>query len=62
MSASVLDELMRSETKRLNVISEFLRTENSGEIQSLQITTFLMSVCHVIIFMQDWFFDSNLIR
>lgn len=59
---SVLDDLMRSESKRMSVISEFLPVENSGEIQALQLTTFLMSVCHVIIFVQDWFFDSNIIR
>lgn len=59
---SILDDLMRSESKRMNVISEFLPIESSGEIQGLQLTTFLMSVCHVIIFVQDWFLDSNVIR
>lgn len=59
---AVLDDLMRSENKRMNVISEFLPIENCGEIQGLQLTTFLMSVCHIILVVQDWFFDSNVIR
>lgn len=65
MSAAVLDELMRSETKRSTVISEFLPLEtscDSCEIQGLQLTAFLMSVCHVLIFVQDYFFDSNIVR
>lgn len=53
---------MKNENKRSSVVSEFLPIENSGEIQSLQLTAFLMSVCHVLIFMQDWFLDSNAIR
>ncbi|XP_022914511.2 nonsense-mediated mRNA decay factor SMG9 [Onthophagus taurus] len=62
LSCSILDELMRCESKRANVISEFSPLENSGEIQGLQLTAFLMSVCHVLVAVNDWFFDTNFIR
>ncbi|XP_018564800.1 protein SMG9 [Anoplophora glabripennis] len=62
MSVSVLDDLIQSESKRTNLVSEFIPLENSGEIQSLQLTAFLMSVCHVLVVVQDWFFDSNIVR
>ncbi|XP_057661425.1 nonsense-mediated mRNA decay factor SMG9 [Diorhabda carinulata] len=61
-SISVLEELIKSETKRTNLVSEFIPLENSGEIQGLQLTAFLMSTCHVLLLVQDWFFDSNIIR
>lgn len=61
-SVSVLDDLIQSESKRTNLVSEFIPLENSGEIQSLQLTAFLMSVCHVLMVVQDWFFDSNIVR
>ncbi|XP_023014695.2 nonsense-mediated mRNA decay factor SMG9 [Leptinotarsa decemlineata] len=61
-SVSVLEELIKSESKRTNLVSEFIPLENSGEIQGLQLTAFLMSVCHVLILVQDWFFDSNVVR
>ena len=32
------------------------------EIQSLQIAAFLLTACHVIIVVQDWFTDSNIYR
>ena len=62
MSVAVLDELVQSENKRSNIVSEFIPLENSGEIQGLQLTAFLMSVCHVLIVVQENFFDSNVIR
>ncbi|KAJ8919578.1 hypothetical protein NQ315_002200 [Exocentrus adspersus] len=62
MSISVLDDLIQSESKRTNLVSEFIPLENSGEIQGLQLVTFLMSVCHVLVLVQDWFFDSNIVR
>lgn len=41
---------------------EIISTENSSEIQSLQLAAFLLTVCHVVIVVQDWFFDPNVIR
>lgn len=32
------------------------------EIHSLQMAAFLLSVCHVVILVQDWFFDPDIIR
>lgn len=34
----------------------------SLEIHSLQLSAFIFSVCHVVLFVQDWFIDPNLIR
>ena len=31
-------------------------------LQSLQIVTFLLTVCHVIVVVQDWFTDINIMR
>ncbi|XP_044255153.1 protein SMG9 [Tribolium madens] len=62
MSVAVLDDLVQSENKRSNIVSEFIPLENSGEIQGLQLTAFLMSICHVLIVVQDYFFDSNIVR
>lgn len=62
ISLSVLEELVKYENKRTNLISEFIPLESSGEIQGLQLATFLMSVCHVLIVVQDNFFDGNVMR
>ncbi|CAH1159877.1 unnamed protein product [Phaedon cochleariae] len=61
-SVSLLEDLIKSESKRTNLVSEFIPLENSGEIQGLQLTTFLMSVCHVLLLVEDWFLDSNIVR
>ncbi|KAL6258206.1 hypothetical protein P5V15_010134 [Pogonomyrmex californicus] len=42
--------------------SDFVNTDSNLELQSLQFAAFLFSVCHVIIFIQDWFVDPNLVR
>lgn len=62
MSLSVLEDLIKYENKRTNLVSEFIPLESSGEIQGLQLVTFLMSVCHVLILVQDYFLDSNVVR
>ncbi|XP_076756945.1 nonsense-mediated mRNA decay factor SMG9 [Xylocopa sonorina] len=41
---------------------DFVNVETNLELQSLQFAAFLFSVCHVIIFVQDWFVDPNLVR
>ncbi|XP_018325066.1 protein SMG9-like [Agrilus planipennis] len=61
-SSVVLEDLIQNENKRLNVIGDFLLLENSEEIQGLQLLAFLLSVCHVVILVQDYFFDSNVVR
>ncbi|XP_048521867.1 nonsense-mediated mRNA decay factor SMG9 isoform X1 [Dendroctonus ponderosae] len=62
LSLAVLDRLIENENKRSSLVGDFVPVENSGEIQGLQLTGFLMSVCHVLLVVQDWFFDSNVIR
>lgn len=42
--------------------TDFVNTDSNLELQSLQFAAFLFSVCHVIIFVQDWFIDPNLVR
>ncbi|XP_074111432.1 nonsense-mediated mRNA decay factor SMG9 [Cotesia typhae] len=49
-------------TSTNTTLEHYVNSEYNLEIQSLQFTAFLYSVCHVIIFVQDWFVDPNLIR
>ncbi|XP_039313533.1 protein SMG9 isoform X1 [Solenopsis invicta] len=41
---------------------DFVNNDSNLELQSLQFTAFLFSICHVIICVQDWFVDPNLVR
>ena len=59
MSASVLDYLIHHDKK---YPAEFSTAENCIEMQSLQLATFMMTVCNVVIVVQDWFADANLLR
>ncbi|KAJ7321749.1 smg-9, nonsense mediated mRNA decay factor [Desmophyllum pertusum] len=59
LSAALLDRLIHHDR---NIPPEYTSPENYNEIQSLQIVTFLLTVCHVIIVVQDWFTDPNIIR
>ncbi|CAG5102282.1 Similar to smg9: Protein SMG9 (Xenopus tropicalis) [Cotesia congregata] len=49
-------------TSTNTTLEHYVNSEYNLEIQSLQFTAFLYSVCHVIIVVQDWFVDPNLIR
>ncbi|XP_012252963.2 nonsense-mediated mRNA decay factor SMG9 isoform X2 [Athalia rosae] len=60
LSGAAVDHAGLYEQKKNS--NDFANTENNVELQSLQFTSFLLSVCHVIIFIQDWFVDPNLIR
>ena len=62
MSASVLDRNMAFEKKSQGIQPEFGTSENTAEIQSLQLMGFLMSVCHVLLLVQDWFVDANVAK
>lgn len=42
--------------------ADFVGNDLNLELQSLQFLAFLYSVCHVVIFVQDWFVDPNLMR
>ncbi|KXJ23158.1 protein SMG9 [Exaiptasia diaphana] len=59
LSPSILDHLIHHER---NIPSDYSSPENYHEMQSLQIVTFLLTVCHVILVVQDWFTDVNLLR
>lgn len=59
LSAALLDHLIHHDR---NIPPEYTSPENYNEIQSLQIVTFLLTVCHVILVVQDWFTDLNIIR
>lgn len=59
LSASVLDQLIHNEKK---IPPEFTTAENFAEIQSLQMVTFLLTVCNVVLVVQDWFTDMSLLR
>lgn len=61
LSASVMDRIIQYEKKSLSG-PEYTSTENALQMQSLQITAFLMAVCHTIVVVQDWFTDPNLLR
>lgn len=62
MSASVLDRNMAFEKKSQGMQPEFGSSENTAEIQSLQLMGFLMSVCHVLLLVQDWFVDAHVAK
>jgi len=59
-SMSMLDRAMQIVEKKHN--AEFGTLEATIEIQSLQIIGFLMSVCHVLVLVQDHFVDANLME
>jgi hypothetical protein len=33
-----------------------------NEMISLQLAAFLLSVCHIVLLVQDWFFDPNIFK
>ncbi|EDO46042.1 predicted protein [Nematostella vectensis] len=59
LSPAILDHVIHHDR---SIPAEFSSPENFIEMQSLQLVTFLMTVCHVIIVVQDWFADINLMR
>lgn len=59
LSAALLDRLIHHDR---NIPPEYTSPENYNEIQSLQIVTFLLTVCHVILVVQDWFTDLTVLR
>ncbi len=77
MSPSLMEKLIYQESKKSSFASsqsqtfsggsqitsgDFTCLENALEIMSLQTAAFLLSVCHVVILMQDWFYDPNILR
>nr|XP_031830020.1 protein SMG9 [Nomia melanderi] len=60
LSGSTIDYSVSYDQKK--PATDFASIETNLELQSLQFTAFLFSVCHVIIFVQDWIVDPNLVR
>lgn len=58
LSANVLEKAVKSERK--HVAHEYY--ENLLELQSIELACFLMAVCHVVVLVEDWFMDANLMR
>lgn len=42
--------------------NDFKYYENYVELQSIELACFVLSVCDVVIVLEDWFFDPNLFR
>ncbi|KAH9503704.1 smg-9, nonsense mediated mRNA decay factor [Bulinus truncatus] len=59
LSASMMDCLLRFERK---FPSEYTSLQNFIEMQSMQLLTFLLSVCNIILVADDWFIDINFLR
>ncbi|XP_067666070.1 nonsense-mediated mRNA decay factor SMG9-like [Haliotis asinina] len=59
LSASILDQMIHQDKK---YPSEYTSVENCIEMQSLQMAAFLMTVCNVILVVQDWFTDVSFLR
>ncbi|KAG1658774.1 Protein SMG9 [Nymphon striatum] len=59
MSASVLERLLETDKRHA---SEFSSILHSSEIPSLQLMSFLYTVCHTVLVVQDWITDINLLK
>uniref|UniRef100_A0A8C4WX67 Nonsense-mediated mRNA decay factor SMG9 n=1 Tax=Eptatretus burgeri TaxID=7764 RepID=A0A8C4WX67_EPTBU len=59
LSSSILDHIINNERK---LPQEYMLPHIYMEMQSLQLAAFLLTVCHLILIVQDWFIDLNLIR
>ncbi|XP_029636226.1 protein SMG9 isoform X1 [Octopus sinensis] len=59
LSASVLDMMIHHDKK---YPAEYSTAENCMEMQSLQLAAFMMTVCNVLLVVQDWFTDINFLR
>lgn len=59
LGPAIMDDMVRFEKK---FPIEFTSVENFVEMQSLQIASFMMTVCHVVLFVQDWFTDVRFLK
>ncbi|XP_005101255.1 protein SMG9-like [Aplysia californica] len=59
LSAAVMDCQLRYERK---FPSEYSSLQNFIEMQSMQLLTFLLSVCNIVLVADDWFTDLNFLR
>lgn len=59
LSACMMDCLLRYERK---IPPEYSSLQNFIEMQSMQMSTFLLSVCNIVLVAVDWFVDLSLLR
>ena len=62
LSGDIMEKITQETKKILPPCSVDIATDNVMEVQSLQISAFILSVCHVVLIVQDWFFDPNILR
>lgn len=62
LSGDMMEKITQETKKILLPCSVDIATDNIMEVQSLQIAAFILSVCHVVLVVQDWFFDPNVLR
>ncbi|XP_071481507.1 nonsense-mediated mRNA decay factor SMG9-like [Diadema antillarum] len=60
LSSSILDRLLGPEKQV--VPQEFSSPEHYAEMQSLHVAAFLLTVCHVVLLVEDWFSDVGLME
>ncbi len=60
LSSSVLDKAINTDKKHLT--HDFKYYENFIEMQSIELSCFILSVCNVVLVTEDWFVDPNLFR
>uniref|UniRef100_A0A915AJP4 Protein SMG9 n=5 Tax=Parascaris TaxID=6254 RepID=A0A915AJP4_PARUN len=64
-STAILDELIRNGRRGFQPkVADFCdsRVENHVEIESIQLISFMMQVCHTILLCVDWFIDLDVVR
>ncbi|CAG5119029.1 unnamed protein product [Candidula unifasciata] len=59
VSVAMMDGMLRYERK---IPPEYSSHLNFIEVQSVQLLTFMLSVCNVILVADDWFIDLNLLK
>lgn len=62
LSGEIMEKISQETKKVLPACSVDIAIDNIMEVQSLQIAAFILSVCHVVLVVQDWFFDPNFLR
>lgn len=60
LSSSILDRLLGPDKQSMP--PEYSSADNYAEMQSLYIAAFLLTVCHVVMVVEDWFSDINIIE
>ncbi|RWS21448.1 SMG9-like protein [Leptotrombidium deliense] len=62
LSASILDEYLKSSLNMNNISSDISEPETYVYITSLQLVSFLLAICDYVIVVSDWSLDFHLIK